>query len=134
MRSCTGSELVTKSMAAAAIFLRASPPFAILPTFRKGRGYIILFINEDAFPESLDSCATGIGMDFCRPVPILTRQYLSRPAQSFSASRRASSAGLLYVRPPSTYVSPGTGGISMVIGMKNVGAALVARPACQIVH
>lgn len=66
-----------------------------------------------------------------RPAPMLTTIKRLLVGHSRFASESASSTGLLYVSPPSTKVPPG-GGMSILIGLKNIGVALVARPASQI--
>src|SRR5271154_4920145 len=71
--------------------------------------------------------------DFNRPVPTLTRQKYFMVVQIRCASHSASSAGLLYKNPPSTKVAPGAGS-SILIGLKNIGAALVALAASQMAH
>ena|SRR5205085_1111867 len=58
---------------------------------------------------------------------------LVQVGQSFRASSKAISEGLLCPMPPSMYIIAGRGR-SMVIGLKKVGAALVARAASQMPH
>ena len=63
------------------------------------------------------------------PFPMLTMQPGFTPGQIWDASSCNTLIGLLKPRPLSTYA---TGGLPICIGGKNIGAAEVARHACQI--
>jgi len=127
---CTRSELDTSSTHASRIFVNAICPVAALLVVLCARLNFAMFKGGGSnWFEFVSTIRTDLDL----PVPTLTRQNLFTVLQIRCASNRASSAGLLWDTPPSTKVPPG-GGISILIALKYVGAALVARAASQIAH
>src|SRR5436853_6828934 len=115
------------SLAAPGAFMMTFLPGTLLMTFTKRplealvsfRGCTSLMLTNSTF--------------VCRPVPMERTVKRLICGQHWRASSRATCAGLLYGKPPSTYHAPGAGTL-MKTGSKNDGAALVARAAFQMAH